>query len=119
MVGIHSGARRSKGSASAEEDETLRFLPPTCTAPTAKQLAASPDAQLFKAIILNPYPVSTGIGPQSLPEWAFRGRPGLGGFAFALKLPELLSRNLPTVRAKLGQTSSFPNGPQIWFPIGL
>src|SRR6218665_1819180 len=24
---------------------------------------------------------------------------------------------LPTVRAKLGQTSSFPNGPQIWFPI--
>src|SRR6218665_3354879 len=22
-------------------------------------------------------PVSTGIGPQSLPEWAFRGRPGL------------------------------------------
>ena len=22
-------------------------------------------------------PVSTGIGPQSLPEWAFRARPGL------------------------------------------
>ena len=43
---------------------------------------------------------------------------GLGGFAFALKLPELLNTNLPTVRAKLGQTSSFPNGPQISFPIG-
>ena len=43
---------------------------------------------------------------------------GFGGFAFALKLPELLNRNLPTVRSKLGQTSSFPNGPQIWFPIG-
>src|SRR6218665_2851941 len=41
-----------------------------------------------------------------------------GGFAFALKLPELLHTNLPTVKAKLGQTSSFPNGPQIWFPIG-
>jgi len=23
------------------------------------------------------YPVSTGIGPQSLTEWAFRARPGL------------------------------------------
>src|SRR6218665_1467133 len=43
---------------------------------------------------------------------------GFGGFAFALKLPEFLNTNLPTVRAKLGQTSSFPNGPQIWFPIG-
>ena len=29
---------------------------------------------------------------------------GFGGFAFAVKLPELLSRNLPTVRAKI----SFP-----------
>ena len=27
---------------------------------------------------------------------------GFGGFAFALKLPELLNANLPTVRAKLG-----------------
>src|SRR6218665_1324816 len=43
---------------------------------------------------------------------------GFVGFASALKLPELLNTNLPTVRAKLGQTSSFPNGPQIWFPIG-
>ena len=43
---------------------------------------------------------------------------GFGGFAFALKLPELLNRNLAAFRAKLGQTSSFPNGPQIWFPIG-
>src|SRR6218665_722862 len=43
---------------------------------------------------------------------------GFGGFAFALKLPELLNTNLPTVRAKLGKTSCFPNGPQIWFPIG-
>src|SRR6218665_1139044 len=42
---------------------------------------------------------------------------GFGGIAFALKLPELLNRNLPTVRAKLGQTSCFPNGPQIWCPI--
>src|SRR6218665_3494904 len=29
---------------------------------------------------------------------------GLVGFAFALKLPELLNTNLPTVREKLGQT---------------
>jgi len=41
-----------------------------------------------------------------------------GGFAFALKLPELLNTNLAAVRAKLGQTSCFPNGPQIWCPIG-
>jgi len=41
---------------------------------------------------------------------------GFGGFAFALKLPELLNTNLVTVRAKLGQTSSFPSGPQIWLP---
>ena len=43
---------------------------------------------------------------------------GFGGFAFALKLPELLNTNLAAVRAKLGQTSCFPNGPQIWCPIG-
>src|SRR6218665_80306 len=34
---------------------------------------------------------------------------GFGGSAFALKLPELLNRNLVAVRAKLGQTSCFPN----------
>src|SRR6218665_350763 len=43
---------------------------------------------------------------------------GFGGSAFALKLPELLNRNLVAVRAKLGQTSCLPNGPQIWCPIG-
>src|SRR6218665_3188425 len=43
---------------------------------------------------------------------------GFGGFGFALKLPELLNRNLAAVRAKLGQTSCFPNGPQIWCPKG-
>src|SRR6218665_2996661 len=43
---------------------------------------------------------------------------GFGRFAFALKLPELLNRNWAAVRAKLGQTSCFPNGPQIWCPIG-
>src|SRR6218665_1356618 len=43
---------------------------------------------------------------------------GFGGFAFALKLPELVNRNLAAVRAKLGQRSCFPNGPQIWCPIG-
>src|SRR6218665_256756 len=64
------------------------------------------------------HPVNTGIFPHSLPEWAFRARPDFGGFAFALKLPELLHTNLPTVKAKLGQTSSFPNGLQIWFPVG-
>ena len=43
---------------------------------------------------------------------------GFGGFAFALKLPELPNTNLAAVRAKLGQTSCFPNGAQIWCPIG-
>src|SRR6218665_695941 len=43
---------------------------------------------------------------------------GFGGFAFALKFPELLNRNSAAARAKLGQTSCFPNGAQIWCPIG-
>ena len=43
---------------------------------------------------------------------------GFVGFAFALKLPELLNTNLAAVRAKLGQRSCFPNGPKIWCPIG-
>jgi len=43
---------------------------------------------------------------------------GFGGFVFALKFPEWLNTNLAAVRAKLGQTSCFPNGPQIWCPIG-
>src|SRR6218665_535689 len=43
---------------------------------------------------------------------------GFGGIAFALKLPELLNINLAAVSAKLGQRSCFPNGPQIWCPIG-
>src|SRR6218665_2251072 len=43
---------------------------------------------------------------------------GFGGFAFALKFPELLNTNLAAVSAKLGQTSCFPNGAQIWCPIG-
>src|SRR6218665_2693012 len=43
---------------------------------------------------------------------------GFGGFAFALKLPQLLNTNLAAVRVKLGQTSCFLNGPQIWCPIG-
>ena len=46
-------------------------------------------------------PVSTGIFPHSLPEWALGQDLGFGGFAFALKLPELLNINLLTVRAKL------------------
>src|SRR6218665_985059 len=37
---------------------------------------------------------------------------GFGGFAFVLKLPELLDTNLPTVRAMLGQASSFLIGPK-------
>ena len=58
-----------------------------------------------------------GLGPIHCPNGRLGQDLGFGGFAFALKLPELLNTNLPTVRAKLGQTS-FPNGPQIWFPIG-
>src|SRR6218665_3378127 len=57
------------------------------------------------------YPVSTGIGPQSLPERRLGQDLGFDGFAFALKFPELLNTNLAAVRAKLGQTSCFPNGP--------
>src|SRR6218665_3208659 len=59
------------------------------------------------------YPVSTGIFPIHCPNGRLGQDMGFGGFAFALKLPELLNTNLATVRAKLGQTSCFPNGPQI------
>src|SRR6218665_1324277 len=58
------------------------------------------------------------LGPSHCPNGRLGQDLGFGGFAFALKLPELLNTNLPTVRAKLGQTSSFPNGPHNWFPIG-
>src|SRR6218665_4003676 len=58
------------------------------------------------------------LGPSHFPNGRLRQDLDFGGFAFALKLPELLNTNLPTVRVKLGQTSSFPNRPHIWFPIG-
>src|SRR6218665_3157701 len=34
-------------------------------------------------------PVSTGIGPQSLPEWAFRARPGLGRICLCPKVARI------------------------------
>src|SRR6218665_2615058 len=58
------------------------------------------------------------VGPSHCPNGLLGQDLGFGRFAFALKLPEWLSTNLVTVRAKLGQTSSFPNGPRIWLPIG-
>src|SRR6218665_2321759 len=79
------------------------------------------NLQTAKAPPKSQAPVSTGILPLSLPEWSFRVDLGFCGFEFALKLPEspeLLNTNLVTVRAKLGQTSYCPNGPQIWFPAG-
>jgi len=62
-------------------------------------------------------PVSTGIFPHSLPEWAFRARPAFFLIAFTLKLPELLKTTLVTGKAKLRQTSSFESGPLTWCPI--
>src|SRR6218665_3240711 len=71
-------------------------------------------------MLLQPASVTTSPGlPQSALEWGHshcaNGRCGqdlgLGGLAFALKLPELLNTNLAAVREKLGQTSCFPNGP--------
>jgi len=35
------------------------------------------------------HPVSTGIGPQSLPEWAFRARPGLGRICLFPKVAQI------------------------------
>src|SRR6218665_1351824 len=58
------------------------------------------------------------LGPSHCPNGRLGQDLGFGGFDFALKLPELLNTNLPTVRAKLGQTSCFPNGAQIWCPTG-
>ena len=56
------------------------------------------------------------MGPIHCPNGRLGQDLGFGRLAFALKLPKLLNTNLPTVRAKLGQTSSFLNGPGIWFP---
>ena len=50
------------------------------------------------------------LGPSHCPNGRLGQDLGFGGVAFALKLPEFLNTNLPTVRAKLGQTPSFPNG---------
>ena len=58
------------------------------------------------------------LGPSHCPDGRLGQDLGFGGFAFAPKLPELLNTNLAAVRAKLGQTSCIPIGPQIWFPIG-
>src|SRR6218665_640042 len=43
------------------------------------------------------------LGPSHCPTGRLGDDLGFGGFAFALKLPELLSRNLSTFRAKLGR----------------
>src|SRR6218665_1367955 len=52
------------------------------------------------------------LGPSHCPNGRLGQYIGFVGVAFALKLPELLNTNLVTVRAKLGQTSSFPKGPK-------
>jgi len=38
---------------------------------------------------LRPFPVSTGIGPQSLSEWAFRVRPGLWQICLCPKVAQI------------------------------
>src|SRR6218665_1179626 len=63
-------------------------------------------------------PVSTGILPHSLPEWAFRARPGLWRNCLCPKVARIAEQKFGSVRAKLGQRSCFLNGPQIWCPIG-
>src|SRR6218665_1803939 len=76
----------------------------------------------FHANISSPWMVSTQSALEFCPIHCPNGRLGqdlgFGGIAFALKLPELLNRNLAAVRAKLGQRSCFPNGPKIWCPKG-
>src|SRR6218665_1185648 len=52
------------------------------------------------------------VGPCHCPNGHLGQDLGFGEFAFSLKLPEWLNTNLVTVRAKLGQTSSFPKGPK-------
>src|SRR6218665_2403335 len=64
------------------------------------------------------FAVSTGIGPQSLPEWAFRARPGLWWICLCPKVARIAEHKFTNRYAKLWQTSSFPNGPQIWEPTG-
>ena len=40
-------------------------------------------------VCLSVFPVSTGIWPQSLPEWAFRGRPGLWRICLCPKVSQI------------------------------
>jgi len=56
------------------------------------------------------------FGPSNSPIGRLWQDLGIGGIAFALSLPELLKTNLVTVGAKLGHTSSCPNGPQLLVP---
>src|SRR6218665_290416 len=69
------------------------------------------------AYIGNLFPVSTGIWPQSLPEWAFRARLGFWQICLCPKVARIAEHKLGrlTVRAKLGQTSFCPNGR--WFGV--
>src|SRR6218665_3913230 len=54
-------------------------------------------------------PVSTGIFPHSLPEWAFRARPGLWRIFLCPKVSRIAEHKFGSrYRAKLGQTSCFP-----------
>src|SRR6218665_3097547 len=65
----------------------------------AYKLAAARPAQ-------GPTPVSTGILPHSLPEWAFRARPGLWRNCLYPKVARIAEQKFGSrYRAKLGQRS--------------
>ena len=89
------------------------FLPPS--APTAEQLAASADAQLFKAIILNPYHVLNSRLPEKR-STNYRLRPRAHQFHLPQKddktfLPRLLFKQLlvglVVIQTKLGNDAVF------------
>src|SRR6218665_4210130 len=46
--------------------------------------------------VANPIPVSIGIFPHSLPEWAFRARPGLWQLCLCPKVAQIAETNLVT-----------------------
>ena len=66
------------------------------------------DNAQVEQFIPSSYPVSTGIFPHC-PNGRLGQDLGFGGFAFALKLPELLNTTLPTVRTIINNNNNYDN----------
>ena len=127
---------QDKSPQTTPPDNKPRTSPPPISRRTSPPDNSSPANNLceswnhsFSKLVGHAHPQSAlEFCPIHCPNGRLGQDLGFGGIAFALKLPELLNTNLAAVRAKLGQTSCFPNGPHYfignpnllpyWCPIG-